>query len=54
MDEAVSDQGAGLNLETPEQYAVLREFLEKRLQQQDGQFVMSSISPRAKIWWKKD
>ena len=54
IDEAVSDQGAGLNLETQEQYAVLREFLEKRLQQQDGQFVMSSISPRAKIWWKKD
>jgi len=54
MDEAVSDQGAGLNLETPEQYAVLREYLEKRLQQQDGQYVMSSISPRAKIWWKKE
>ncbi len=54
LDEAVSDQGAGLHLKTPEQYAILREFLEKRLQEQDGMFTMSIISPRAKIWWKKD
>lgn len=54
LDEAVRDQGAGLNLETPQQYTVLREYLEKKLLYQDGQYTMSSVSPRAMIWWKKD
>ncbi|MDD1729778.1 MAG: methyltransferase domain-containing protein [Methanospirillum sp.] len=54
LDEAVTDQGAGLNLETPGQYAVLRSYLEKKLAFEDGYYTMHSASPRAKIWWKKD
>lgn len=54
LEEAVRDQGSGLNLETPEQYAVLREYLEKKLQVDAGSYVIRSYSPRAKIWWKKE
>jgi len=54
IEEAIADQGAGLNLETPEQYAVLRKYLEKKLQPEDGFFVMKIQSPRAMIWWKKE
>jgi SAM-dependent methyltransferase len=54
IDEAVNDQGAGLNLETPEQYGILRTYLESKLQNEDGIMVMRNTSPRAKIWWKKD
>ncbi len=54
MEEAVSDQGAGLNLETGEQYAVLREYLEKRLCREGDGVTLRSSSPRAKIWWKKE
>ena len=54
LDEAVMDQGNGLNLETPEQFAVLRNFLEKKLHYENGIYTMRSSAPRAKIWWKKD
>lgn len=54
VDEAVSDQGAGLNLSTDEQYAVLRAFLEKRLRREEGMVTLHNESPRAKIWWKKE
>lgn len=54
IDEAVSDQGAGLNLETEQQYAILRRFLLERLQPEDGGLVLRNVSPRAKIWWKKE
>jgi predicted RNA methylase len=54
IEEAVADQGAGLNLETEEQCTILREYLMTRLQPEGGKLVMNSISHRAKIWWKKE
>ena len=54
LDEAVADQGSGLNLETPEQFTVLRNFLERKLSNENGIYTMRSSAPRAKIWWKKD
>lgn len=54
IDQAVEDQGAGLNLDTPEQYAVLRKYLETKLQSERGALVLRTVSPRAKIWWKKE
>ena len=54
LEEAVSDQGAGLNLENTEQYDILRKYLEERLQVEGGLFIMRTVSPRAKIWWKKE
>lgn len=54
LEQAVKDQGAGLNLETRKQYEILGEFLEKRLQVEGGEYVLRNISPRAMIWWKKE
>ena len=53
LDEAVADQSYGLNITTPAQEAVLREYLEKRLQADSGQYVLRTVSWRMKIWWKK-
>lgn len=54
IEQAVCDQGAGLNLDTPEQYEVLRRYLIQRLEIENREYVLRSLSPRAKIWWKKD
>ena len=54
IDEAVRDQKEGLNLTTPEQESVLREYLTSKLQYENGKYVNREMSHRAKIWWKKD
>lgn len=54
LDEAVADQKYGLNLATPEQEAVLRDYLSGRLQPEDGKYAMRTVSWRMKLWWKKD
>ena len=54
ITEAVQDQGAGLNLKTQEQYDILRDYLVTRLEREGDEYVMRSIFPQAKIWWKKD
>jgi hypothetical protein len=53
LDEAVADQRYGLNLTTPGQETVLRDYLSKRLQEDGGQYVLRTVSWRMKIWWKK-
>jgi protein-L-isoaspartate O-methyltransferase len=54
IGEAVADQSAGLKLKTDEQVSVLRDFLERELQQEDGQFVLKGRAYQAKIWWEKE
>ncbi len=54
LEEAVTDQGAGLNLSTPEQIAVLREYLSSRLVHEQDAWYLKGRSPRAKIWWRKE
>jgi len=54
IDEAVTDQTAGLKLKTDEQISVLRDFLTKKLHEENGRYVLKGISYQAKIWWEKD
>jgi SAM-dependent methyltransferase len=54
VEDAVTDQRHGLNITSPEQEAILRDFLAKKLQEEDGMYVMRTMSHRAKIWWKKE
>lgn len=54
IEEAVASQADGLNLSTPEQASVLREYLKNKLVLEDGQYVMRGTSRRATIWWEKD
>ena len=54
VEEAVVDQSAGLKLKTEEQLSILRDFLARKLQHEDGQFVLKGRSYQAKIWWKKE
>ncbi|HWQ66462.1 MAG TPA: class I SAM-dependent methyltransferase [Methanospirillum sp.] len=54
IEQAVQDQGAGLNLTTPEQFDILRKYLGMKLQEEGGVYVLRSVSPRAMIWWKRD
>ncbi|MFH0966900.1 MAG: class I SAM-dependent methyltransferase [Methanobacteriota archaeon] len=54
IEQAVEDQGAGLNLHTQEQCDILREYLGKKLQPEGGEYVLRNVSHRAMIWWKKD
>ncbi|MDO9324440.1 MAG: class I SAM-dependent methyltransferase [Methanoregula sp.] len=54
IEEAVADQSAGLKLKTDEQVSILREFLERKLQPEDGQLVLKGRAYQAKIWWEKE
>jgi SAM-dependent methyltransferase len=54
FEEAVADQKEGLNLTTPLQDRILREFLNTRLKREDGSWVHRETSHRVKIWWKKE
>lgn len=54
LEEAVSDQSEGLKLKTEEQVSILRDFLEERLQKEDGGYVLKSTLYQAKIWWEKE
>jgi SAM-dependent methyltransferase len=54
IDEAVADQAGGLKLKTGEQVAVLREYLTKKLQRENGRYVIRGTSYQAKIWWEKE
>ena len=54
IEEAVADQSAGLKLKTEEQVSILRDFLIRMLQPEDGRFVLKGRSYQAKIWWEKD
>lgn len=54
IEEAVADQSAGLKLKTDEQVSVLRDFLIRKLQPENGRYVLKGISYQAKIWWEKE
>jgi hypothetical protein len=54
IDQAVADQKEGLNLTTPEQEGVLREYLSSKLIKDQGVYILKENSFRAKIWWKKE
>ena len=54
LEEAVATQADGLHLRDEEQVAVLRQYLAKKLQPDDGQYVMRGTSRRAMIWWEKE
>jgi len=54
LEDAVADQRHGLNIKSPEQEAVLRDFLANKLSKENGEYVMRNMSYRAKIWWKKE
>jgi SAM-dependent methyltransferase len=54
LDEAVADQGSFLNLKEERQAAILRDYLEKTLRKENGEYVMRATSYQAKIWWEKE
>jgi len=54
IEEAVADQCAGLKLKTAEQEAILHDFLMRKLQPENGGYVLKGFSYRAKIWWEKE
>jgi SAM-dependent methyltransferase len=54
IEEAVADQRDALNLMDERQVLVLSQYLEKTLQQENGQYVMRRKSYHAKIWWEKE
>ena len=53
MEEAVADQRGFLNLKEERQVAVLRNYLEKTLRHEDGQYLQKATSYQAMIWWEK-
>jgi hypothetical protein len=54
VDEAVTDQSTELNLTETGQVLVLKNFLEKTLEPENGQYIMKRKSRQAKIWWEKE
>jgi SAM-dependent methyltransferase len=54
IEEAVADQSAGLKLKNDEQVNVLRDFLTRKLQMENGRYVLKGVSYQAKIWWEKE
>ena len=53
LKEAVLDQCELLRLKDDAQVAVLRRFLNKKLQCRNGRYILSEQSRQAKIWWEK-
>ena len=54
IEEAVADQSEGLRLKTDEQILILRDFLTRTLQPEDGRYMLKGRSYQAKIWWEKE
>ncbi|MDD5142787.1 class I SAM-dependent methyltransferase [Methanoregula sp.] len=54
VDEAVADQQYDLGLTEERQADVLRRFLEKTLERQNGHLILKRKSYQAKIWWEKE
>jgi ubiquinone/menaquinone biosynthesis C-methylase UbiE len=54
MEEAIADQGDALHLTEERQVLVLKKFLEKKLVQEDGQYILKGRANQAKIWWEKE
>jgi len=54
IDEAVADQAGGLKLKTKEQKSILREFLNRKLEYENGSYLLRGKTYQAKIWWKKE
>jgi SAM-dependent methyltransferase len=53
LEEAVADQSAGLKLQDEEQKSILKTFLEKKLEPDNGGYVLRGMNRQAKIWWEK-
>lgn len=54
MEEAIADQKNVLNLKDERQVAVLTQYLQKTLKQENGQYILEGKSYQAKIWWEKE
>jgi ubiquinone/menaquinone biosynthesis C-methylase UbiE len=54
IEEAVTDQQDALGLRDERQVLVLRKYLEKTLQQHNGNYLLKRKSYQAKIWWEKE
>ena len=53
LDEAVSALAPQAQAESEEQKAVLREYLQGAMREEDGVLVMPGSSVRVKMWWEK-
>ena len=54
LEEALDDQREVLHLKEEKQIAVLKKYLRKTLQYENGQYLMKMQSSQAKIWWEKE
>lgn len=54
LEEAVADQKEVLKLNDDRQVSVLRNYLEKTLHRENGEYVMRGKTCQAKIWWEKE
>ena len=54
LEEAVADQKDALKLTEEWQVELLRNFLEKTLHREHGDYVLNQKSYRTKIWWEKE
>jgi hypothetical protein len=54
FEEAIDDQREVLHLKEEKQIAVLKKYLRKTLQYENGQYLMKMQSSQAKIWWEKE
>jgi hypothetical protein len=53
IEEAVADQRNVLNLQDERQVGVLTRYLQKTMQQENGQYLLKGKSCQSKIWWEK-
>jgi SAM-dependent methyltransferase len=54
IDEAMGSLVPQAQLETEEQRAILKEYLQRTLRPEDGSLVLPASSVRVKMWWEKD
>jgi ubiquinone/menaquinone biosynthesis C-methylase UbiE len=54
FEEAIDDQREVLHLKEEKQIVVLKKYLRKTLQYENGQYLMKMQSSQAKIWWEKE
>ena len=54
MDEAMEYFRHEYRISTPEQEAIVAEYLARVLKEENGGFVLPASSVRVKIWWKKE
>lgn len=53
LQEAVESLSPQAQIRSPEQEAVLRDYLSRTLKEENGSLIMPASSIRVKMWWKK-